>query len=50
MEMISVSAILALLIGLVIESRVHIAYIKGKLEVLEKKFDNNTKRRSDNAY
>ena len=47
---IVISSILVLLIGLVIESRVQIAYIKGKLEVLERKFDNNTKRRNADGY
>jgi len=49
MEILGISAILSLLIGLVIESRVQIAYIKGKLEVLERKIDGYDKRRDKYA-
>jgi len=47
---IVISSILVLLIGLVVESRVQIAYIKGKVEVLERKIDNNSKRRNADGY
>jgi len=42
-------AIFAILIPLIVESRVQIAYIKGKLEVLEKKIENGFKGRCDDA-
>jgi len=44
-----VVAIFAILVPLIVESRVQIAYIKGKLEVLEKKIENGFKGRCDDA-
>ena len=42
-------AIFAILVPLIVESRVQIAYIKGKLEVLERKIENGFKRRDCDA-
>jgi|GEM_PF-3586025 len=42
-------AIFAILVPLIVESRVQIAYIKGKLEVLEKKIENGFKGRGCDA-
>ena len=49
MELWGIVAVLGLILPIIIESRVQIAYIKGKLEVLEKKIDDNFRRREKNG-
>ncbi|MHC1623614.1 MAG: hypothetical protein ACXQTR_03380 [Candidatus Methanospirareceae archaeon] len=49
MELAGILGLIGVLVVLVVETRVQIAYIKGKLEVLEKKIENGFRRGDKNG-